>query len=124
VRGYPCSVVVNSRTLESEEWDELGCKNVEFRAERDTIPVGREEGRFSAIQLRVSGNAVHLLDLRVIYGDGSTDDIPVRSEIPDGGQTRPLDLKGDRRVIRRIEMIYRSASRSRTRARVCVYGRA
>jgi hypothetical protein len=38
-------------------------------------------------------------DLKVIYANGGPGDIPVRAEIRAGGQTRALDLRGDRRAI-------------------------
>jgi len=107
-------------------WDELGCGNVGIKADSDTIRVGRREGRFSAIQLRVRGNKVNILDLRVIYNHGPPDDIRVRSEIRDGGETRPLDLRGERRVIDRVELSYKiplGVNLLKGPATVCVFGR-
>jgi len=107
-------------------WEELGCGNVGIKADRDSIRVGRREGRFSAIQLRVRGNKVNILDLKVIYDRGPPDDIRVRSEIRDGGETRPLDLRGERRVIDRVELAYKiplGVNLLKGPARVCVFGR-
>jgi len=71
----------------------------------------------------VAGNAVYMNDLKVVYGNGVPDDIQVRSEIRDGGQTRPLDLKGrGERVIDRIEMTYRAKPNFKGSAKVCVEG--
>ena len=106
----------------ADRWDELGCKKVGFIRDRDVIPVGRQEGRFRAIRLRVADNKVHMMDLKVVYANGGPDDIPVREEIAAGAQTRPLDLKGERRSIRQIEMVYRSRPSLRGRATVCVDG--
>lgn len=106
----------------SDRWDELGCKKVGFIRDRDVIPVGRQEGRFRAIRLRVADTKVHMMDLKVVYANGAPDDIPVREEIPAGGQTRPLDLKGERRAIRQIETVYRSRPSLRGRATVCIDG--
>jgi len=103
-------------------WEELGCQKVGFLIDRDVVKVGRREGRFKAIRLDVSGNAVYMEDLKVVYGNGAPDDIPVRSEIRDGGQTRALDLKGRDRVIDRVEMVYRAKPNFKGSAKVCVYG--
>jgi hypothetical protein len=78
------------------------------RAASAALFVGRGEGRFNAIRLRVAGNTVHMMDLKVVYANGQPDDIQVREEIRAGGQTRPLDLKGERLAIKEIEMVYRS----------------
>jgi hypothetical protein len=107
-----------------DRWEELGCSKAGFLPDRDVIKVGRREGRFNAIQLRVSGNKVHILDLKVLYDRGPPDDIKVRSEIREGGETRPLDLRGDRdRAIQQVELIYLAQPSLKGSARVCVFGR-
>ena len=103
-------------------WDELGCKKVGFLVDKDVVKVGRSEGRFKAIRLKVMGNKVHMMDLKVVYANGAPDDIPVREEIRAGGETRALDLKGERRAIRQVEMVYRSQPNFRGEATVCVEG--
>jgi hypothetical protein len=105
------------------QWEELGCSKAGFLPDKDVIRVGRREGRFSAIQLRVSRNKVHILNLRVVYERGPPDDIEVRSEIRDGGETRPLDLRGERRAIDRVELVYLAQPSFKGSARVCVFGR-
>lgn len=104
------------------KWVELGCQKVGFLVDRDVIRVGRKEGRFRAIRLDVSGNDVFFNDVRVVYGNGSPDDIPVRAEIRQGRSSGPLDLKGRDRAIDRIEMVYRSKPNFQGTARVCVSG--
>ena len=71
----------------------------------------------------MAGNAVYMNDLKVVYGNGVPDDIQVRSEIRDGGQTRSLDLKGrGERVIDLIEMTYRAKPNFKGSVKVCVEG--
>jgi hypothetical protein len=104
-------------------WVELGCKEVAFLgSDRDSIRVGRREGRFKAIRLEARGNDVEMLDLRVIYANGEPDDIPVRSLIRQGTRTRPLDLRGWQRPIDRIDMVYQKRLNFRGRAVICVEG--
>ncbi|MGF1619339.1 MAG: hypothetical protein ACFCUR_01855 [Rhodomicrobiaceae bacterium] len=118
--------VAGSRSAEGRgrggDWQDLGCKSVGFLGDRDVIRVGRREGRFKAIKLSVSGNTVYMNDLKVFYTRGAPDDIRVRSEIKEGRETRPLDLKGRERSIDRIEMIYRAKPSFKGKARVCVLG--
>ena len=110
-------------TAASARWEQLGCQKVGFLVDKDVIKVGRGEGKFKSIRLQVSGNKVYMMDLKVVYANGQPDDIPVRSEIRAGGQTRPLDLKGERgRAIRQIEMVYRSQPNFKGEATVCVEG--
>ncbi len=105
------------------QWEELGCQKVGFGADRDVIPVGRQEGRFSAIRLRVERSDVLILSLRVVYGRGNADDFDVKTRIRAGEETRPLDLRGERRSIKQIELLYSSIPSFKGSARLCVDGR-
>jgi hypothetical protein len=104
-------------------WVELGCQQVSFIGkDRDSIRVGRSEGRFKAIRLEARNNDVEVLDLKVVYSNGAPDDIQVRSNIRAGSRTRPLDLKGRERAIQRIELVYRSRPSFKGLATVCAEG--
>ena len=105
------------------DWVELGCQQVSlFGKDRDSIRVGRREGRFRAIRLHVRGADVEMLDLKVIYANGDPDDLPVRHLIRQGERTRPLDLRGRERSIDRVDMAYRTIPNFRGQATVCVEG--
>jgi hypothetical protein len=58
----------------------------------------------------------------VIYANGAPDDIRVRHTLRAGSTTRPLDLKGRQRAIRRIDLVYRARPSFRGRATVCAEG--
>ena len=117
-------VLAGAPTGAQARWERLGCQKVGFLADKDVIRVGRDEGRFKSIRLQVSGNKVYMNDLKVVYSNGEPDDIPVRSEIRAGGQTRALDLRGERRAIKAIEMKYRSQPSFKGQATVCVDARS
>jgi hypothetical protein len=102
--------------------DLLGCRNVGFVTDRDVITVSAAKP-YSAIKLTVKGNAIEMLDLDVVYGNGNPDDLQVRSNIAAGGETRWIDLKGGKRAIRQIKMVYRSKPSLKGQATVCAYGR-
>jgi hypothetical protein len=105
------------------EWNELGCQRVAlFGVDHDAIRVGRREGRFKSIRLHVRGADINILDLKVVYGNGAPDHIPVRSVIRQGERTRPLDLRGWERVIDRVEMTYVTIPNFKGQATVCVEG--
>lgn len=107
----------------NRNWELLGTRDVGFLVDKDVIQVGRDDGDFSKIQLRVKGNEIEMLDMKVVYGNGQVDDIPVREHIKAGGQTRQIDLKGGERVIKRIELVYKSKPSFKGQATVEVWGR-
>ncbi|MFM9848088.1 MAG: hypothetical protein ACKVP3_13115 [Hyphomicrobiaceae bacterium] len=113
------------------DWVELGCEQVSLLGkDRDSIRVGRREGRFKSIRLHVRGADVDLIDVKVIYANGEPDDIQVRHHLREGERTRPLDLRGWERAIDRVDLVYRTAlnpvdiiARQRiSQATVCVEG--
>jgi hypothetical protein len=103
------------------KWVLLGERHIDGRVDNDKIDVGRDNGRFRAIQFRVSGGRVMFDRIRVKYLHGGSEDISVRSEIQDGGKTRPISLPGKHRVIESVSMWY-SKRNWRTRPTVRVYG--
>jgi len=103
-------------------WERLGTRSVKLHAERDVIPVSSTKGDFRMIQLRVQNNGMFINSLVVVYGSGADDRIPMAYHIPANGRSRVIDLRGGDRVIRRIELEYRSVRNHRGKATVDVYG--
>ena len=100
-----------------QEWVQLGCQQVSFRGrDRDTIRVGRREGRFRAIRLAARGNDVEMRRLSVVYANGNPDDLDVQRVIRSGSKTDAIDLKGRDRAIQSIEMTYRQRDDFKGRA--------
>lgn len=102
-------------------WVELGCQRVGFLDPKDTIRVGRREGAFRAVKLRVSDAKLRLQRMRVVFGDGSTQSFDVRAVIPEGAETQAVDLDGRRRVIDRIDLEYLPSISLKKGPLVCVH---
>lgn len=104
------------------DWSRLGCKDIRFIADRDTLRVGQFDRRFSAVRLKVRKAAVEVSSLRITFGNGSRQDVRVGELIPPGGTSRPIELDGGSRAIDRIKMNYRSIPTSKGTAEICVDG--
>ncbi len=102
-------------------WVLFGAQTVDFRGDRDVVPVGPEVGRFEHIALRVLDNDIFLREITVTYANGERDRKIIETAIPANSQTRGIDLKGDR-FIRDIELVYRSRPGGGKPAIVEVYG--
>ena len=102
-------------------WAYLGSAHVDGSADHDVIRVGESDGRFRAIQLRVSGGAIEFGRVVVHFGNGTSEELAIRERIPDGGITRAIDLPGDRRIIESLELWY-SKERWERRPKVSLYG--
>jgi hypothetical protein len=101
-----------SVSLQAQEgrWERLGDAHVDGQNDHDNIHVGRSDGKFRAVQLRVSGGAIDFQRVIVHFGDGSNQELEFREHIQDGGRTRPMDLTGDRRRIESVELWYSKES--------------
>jgi len=103
-------------------WEFLGRRQVDFRVDHDVIEVGRMEGRFNELRFVVHGGAIEMYDVVVVLGDGETVR-PSTRLILDRGEGRMVDLPGERRVVRRVEFVYRSLRSDHRRATVSLFGR-
>ncbi len=106
----------------ASQWVQLGCKGVGFLVDHDVIAVGRKEGIFSALRLRVNKAPVDFLGLRVTFGNGTRQDLRMNVNVGPGQISRPIDLKGQNRGIDRIELLYRSIPTFLGKSEVCVDG--
>ena len=84
------------------KWVKLGERTVNHAVDRDEIRVTSKKGKFKRIRLKVKRRKVTFRDLKVHFGNGGVQDITLRRQIPAGGETRAIDLKGEKRVIRKV----------------------
>jgi hypothetical protein len=108
--------------LAAEEWIHLGTRRVTDRVDHDRIEVGAGRGTFSALQLRVGRAAIQFRSVVVHFSNGKRQEIELRAVIPADGQSRVIDLVGDDRRIRAIELFYDAQTRGRAGG-VRVFGR-
>jgi hypothetical protein len=103
---------VNGRGRQfNEGWVMLGAQTAGrfARAEVDRIAVGRNEGQFKRLRVTVKDRALVFDELRIVYGNGEEEVIPVKTTVKAGSTWGPFELTGGRRVIREMRARYRSA---------------
>ena len=120
--GFALLLLSCSAVALAQRWAYLGEANVDGAADHDNIVVTGSRGAFRAIMIRVQKAPIEFDRVVVHYGDGDSEPIHIRSRIPAGGQTRVIDLPGNRRIIRSVEFWYARASRSPRRPRVRLFG--
>jgi hypothetical protein len=104
-------------------WERLGAREVDFGRDRDTIEVGKKEGKFKQLQIRVKGAPIEISDIVVTFANDQKFTPDVRHRFDEGEGSRVIDLPGDRRGIRKIDFNYRSINRREGKGRVEVYAR-
>jgi hypothetical protein len=108
---------------ETKRWVYLGQTTVNGQSDHDRIGIGRNEGRFQSIQLRVTGSPVEFQRVVVHFANGTREVVELRNRIPAGGQTRAIDLRGNNRAISNVEFHFSKANwRKSALPRVSLYG--
>ena len=120
--GFAVLLLSSSAVAQAQRWTYLGEANVDGAADHDNIVVSGSRGAFRAIQIKVQRAPIEFDRVVIHYGDGDSEPIHIRSRIPAGGQTRVIDLPGNRRIIRSVEFWYARASRSSRRPKVRLFG--
>lgn len=104
-------------------WRFLGATTARFTADHDSIRVQGPYDNFRRIKFKVRDAPLNLVRLTVTYDNGVPDNIPTRYAIPQGGESRIIDLRGaGKRSLRRIDFWYDTRGRGRGTANVSVWG--
>ena len=108
IAGSPADAQRRNYDDRVEAWDELDVRAIDPRSDNITMPVGRREGQHTAIRLRVLDDSIFIRRINVVYGDGTSSGIALRRSLGSGEMTEAIDLEGDRRFIREVQVFYRS----------------
>jgi len=106
---------------DSTGWTMLGERTVNGRVDRDRIPVGRYEGRFSKLTIVVLDSELEMLDFTINFMDRTTYTPKLTHYFREGQRTRAIDMPPNDGVIRNIDLKYRNLPGG-GRARVQVWG--
>jgi hypothetical protein len=105
------------------EWKFIGDKNVRFGVDRDVVHCGVVSDNFRQIKLKVTDGPIKIYDMKVYFDNDEVQDISIRGQIRQGGESRIIDLNGGLRSLKKIEFTYETKGFARGRARVAVWGR-
>jgi hypothetical protein len=123
----PVTLVLRAEPRRSEPpaptltWTQLGCKSVGFFVDIDRVSV-TDGNLYRALRLRSSGFDIEMRDMTVVFSNGQRDVYRINTRIPSGGFTSPIDLRGERRRIREIELLYNTSVISNRKTQLCVEG--
>lgn len=90
----------------------LGEEIANYQRETDRFAIGGERGVFRALKLEVERAAIQLFDVVVTFGNGQKRSLGRERRIDAGSAGYVLDLPGDGRRIKHVDVTYRSLRRS------------
>jgi len=101
-------------------WTMLGEKWV--TGKNDVLRIGRREGTFTKLMLVVDDGDLQLNNIIIEYDNGRKHSPSVAHFFKEGDRTQAIDLRGEARVIRNVELRYANVGAGR-RAKVQIWGR-
>lgn len=102
-------------------WTLLGQQQVDSMSKKDRIVVGPKEGRFRELVVTVKGGALTIDEMTVTLGNKKERKLKVQQELKNGESSKPIDLPGEARGIRHVDLAYRTTAGGK--ATVMLYGR-
>ena len=104
-------------------WRVLGVTQANRTAERDVIYVQGPYDYFRQIKFRVTDAPLEIMRMVVRYDDGGLpQNVETRFLIPEGGESRIIDLRGGRRKLKSVEFWYKTVGMFRGRADITLFG--
>ncbi len=86
-------------------WELIGTKQADHLRDRDVITV-RGRDRHRAVRVCVSRAPLAMQRMQVVFRNGARQDVALRNLFLPGTCSRAIDLRGNRRDIRRIVVRY------------------
>jgi len=112
----------NEPAFDPTGWVLLGSEVVNGKKDHDLIKVGKKLGKFDQVTIVVSDSDIDLDDFIVTFGNGETFDPKVKHTFKEGARSRAIDVPGQNRFIKTIELKYANLPGG-GKATVQVYGR-
>jgi hypothetical protein len=106
---------------DSTGWIKLGERDVNGRVDKDRIVVGRREGKFVKLSIVVENSDMELLAFDVTFGNNQRWSPRVKHTFRDGTRRYVIDMPGDDRYIKTIDLTYKNLGRWNN-AKVEVWG--
>ena len=103
-------------------WVKLGTKKVSKGADHDVMMVTAREGKFQKLKLKVTHSRVHINTIKVVYGNGTSNLVVVDRNFQPG-DTKIVDLPGNKRIIKKIVFNYHTKFFALGKARIHVLGK-
>ncbi len=79
-------ILVTASASSAGEWVRLGERQVSFGSDRDTIHVGRHDGKFVKLKLKVHKAEIKLNSMKIVFANGQVEEVVFDHHIREGGE--------------------------------------
>jgi hypothetical protein len=92
-------------------------------ADHDEIIVTARDGFFQSLRLGISKAPIHLFNINIIFGNGDNENVKFDKNFTPGSFTRNIDFPGNKRIIKKVKLNYKSIATGKGRSVVTLFGR-
>ena len=123
VHAVHADKVVKPNPGPAGSWRLIGQTHADHSNDHDTIVVKGPFDNFRKIKFKVTDAPLNMQYMLVTYDNGQPDRIDVRQNIPQGGESRAIDLKGvGQRSLRKVQFWYDTKGFLKGKADVTLFG--
>ena len=104
-------------------WCSLGHVTADRSRDHDTIVIKGSDDDFRALKFKVKDSPIDIHRMVVTYDNGAREEVNTRNDIPKGGESQNIDLRGSgKRSLKTVEFWYDSAGLLNGKAEVKLFG--
>ncbi len=116
------SVLMSFTTVSFNRWKLLGAKKVDYGLDRDEI-ITTFDGPLTALRFKVKRSPINMHKIMIYFRNGDVEEIIVRENLGAGGQSRIIDLPGNKRSVNKVVFLYDTKNLARRKGVVELWGR-
>ena len=123
IAGVQAQQVSKPRPGAKGTWRVLGHTQANHSADHDMIIIKGPYDYFRRLKFKVTDAPLQMQRMLVRYDDGGRpENIDIRYNIPQGGESRIIDLRGGKRKLKSVEFWYDTKGFLRGKADVTLFG--
>jgi hypothetical protein len=112
-----------SAKLEAEGWTLLGQEQANHKGETDRISVNASKPGVKELRIVAEGAPLEIESMTVTFGNDKQFKANVKQNLSANSASAAIDLPGEKRSIKHVDLTYRTASKGAGKATVMIYGR-
>jgi hypothetical protein len=120
---FAADAKANTKLQPKKDWVKLGSRVVNMVADHDEIMVTVKDGLFTKVRLKIMKAPIHLKNINIIFGNGTNKNVVFDKKFAPGSFTRVIDLTGNKRIIKKVKLNFKSVPKGKGRAVVTLFGR-
>ena len=110
-------------TMQQGNWVKLATRTVVYTVDHSQVEIDGLHDHLNAVRVKVPKGALNLHRCVVYYKDAQTADIDILNSIPQGGESKIIELQRTDQPVTRLVFVYDTKNRAIQKADIELWGR-